>query len=104
MVRQAMGGHGTWLRRRPWVWISIVALGVSAEGCSSGGRGYPDVQTTSLLGKPGNCHQCCAELPEVAEEHVLDMPSARFIVCCPECRERMQSWYHEQNGGLSTTR
>lgn len=92
----------SWIRRTPWILFGI--LGIPSIGCSSANQGYPDVLATSFIDKPGKCHQCGQELPSVANENVLDVSSARFIVCGPECREQMGKWHQEQIGAAGTQR
>jgi hypothetical protein len=78
--------------------FSLVAL-TFASCIGAVGNGYPEVQTTSALGKPGQCQNCGKQIASVAESELLTVGSARYVVCSEKCQEETRQWHISQFGG-----
>jgi hypothetical protein len=80
--------------------LIFLTLMLSAVGCSGAPSGYPDVTTTSELGKSAVCHQCGRPISTVTATHVLEQGSARYVVCNEKCKADILKWHASQNGGV----
>lgn len=85
-------------RQRGWLTVALVSAFLTFTSCGQSGSGYPDVKATTQLNQPGVCHSCGLAIEQVKPSHVLDLKSAKYIVCSEKCGAEVRTWHASQLG------